>query len=335
MSDNNLHIDWELAARVLNGEADEIDRGLLKQWLEADEANRKEWQIVMKSWEQGGDAVILKNVDTSSAWNRVRRYTVDEEHFQRIHSPHKTGIIWAITASVVLVLGLSWFLLSPADKKSSSLVVSNTVRGEEMVLSDGSAVTLNSRSKFSCQQPFDENERTVKLDGEGYFRVQGNKEWPFVIHAGEVTIRVTGTSFNVRAYPGFDITEVSVVEGRVEVVPPLGNDKVVLTKGETALFDKRSNNFSVEQYSDPNFLSWITQKIIFNETPLSEVAETLGRVYGVNIQVSDSTMAEEKLTARFSENSLDFVLEVVCTTFNLKSKREGESILLSRTSEQK
>jgi ferric-dicitrate binding protein FerR (iron transport regulator) len=277
----------------------------------------------------------MKNIDTSSAWNRVRRFTVDEKHFQHTHSPSKTGIMWAIAASVILVLGLSWFLLSPADKKSSALIVSNTVRGEEMVLSDGSAVTLNARSRFSCQQPFNENERTVELDGEGYFRVQGNKEWPFVIHAGEVTIRVTGTSFNVRAYPNLNITEVSVVEGRVEVVPPSGNNKVVLTKGETALFDKRSNKFMVEQYSDPNFLSWITQKISFNETPLLKVAETLERVYDVNIQISDSTLADEKLTARFSENSLDFVLEVVCTTFNLTSKREGGSILLSRTSEQR
>jgi ferric-dicitrate binding protein FerR (iron transport regulator) len=68
----------------------------------------------------------------------------------------------------------------------------------------------------------------------------------------------------------------------------------------------------------------------FDETPLPVVAETLERVYGVNIQISDTTLTDEKLTARFSQNSLDFVLEVVCVTFNLQSKREGDTVFLSR-----
>ncbi len=335
MSDDKLHIDWELAARILSGESDEIDRGLFEQWLNSDEANREEWKNIQNTWNKANDALLIENIDTSSAWNRVHRFTVDDEPVEkkRYRYISHPGIFSVIAASVILVLGLGWILLAPFQQSKSSLIVSNSDH-EEMVLSDGSSVILNSGSKFTCEQPFDENERMVKLTGEGFFKVEGNREWPFMIHTGDVVIRVTGTSFNVRAYPNLDITEVAVTDGRVEVLPFASGDLVVVNKGQTALFEKSSGELTVKSSTDPNLLAWITRKINFNETPLNDVAETLERVYNVNIQMSDSTMANERLTARFSENSLDFVLQVVCTTFNLEMQREGETIFLSETTKQ-
>lgn len=332
MTYEKSNIDWELAARVLNGEADEIDHGLLEQWLNSDAVNRQEWKQIKNAWQKGGDALVMKNIDTSVAWNRVRKFTIDDRKPKHVLNSTRVGVFSAIAASVVLLIGLGWFLFSPGPKEGSSLIVSNS-KLEEMVLSDGSAITLNSGSKFVCQQPFGEDERTVTLNGEGYFRVEGDAEWPFVIHAGDISIRVTGTRFNVRAYPNLDITEVAVLEGQVMVLPPGGGSGIALNGGQTALFEKKTKELRVSQSTDPNLLAWITRKISFDQTPLPEVASTLERVYDVNIQISDKILNREKLTARFSDNSLDFVLEVVCVTFNLEMHREGETIFLSRASE--
>jgi transmembrane sensor len=333
MSETGKNIDWELAARVLNGEGDEIDRGLLEQWLKSDKANAEEWGRINDSWKKGDDFLFLNQIDTDAAWDNVHRYTSGDSFAGKPQSRFSLRNVLAVAASVVLVLGLSWFFLINQSVGKSSLIVSNTSR-EEMVLSDGSRITLNDRSKFSCEQPFSSDERVVQLNGEGYFDVQGNLEWPFIIHTGDVTIRVTGTSFNVRAYPNLDITEIAVLEGRVEVIPPSMEDMVILTQGQTAYFDKKSRMLSVHESTDPNILSWITQQIRFEETSLLNVTETLERVYGVNIQLSDDVRGQQRLTASFSDNSLNFVLEVVCTTFNLKTQREGETIFLTSTSEQ-
>ncbi len=328
MSEIGKNIDWELAARVMNGEGDEIDRGLLEQWLKADKANAEEWDRIKESWKKGGDFLFLNQIDTDAAWDKVHHFTSGDSFTGKHHSRFSIGKVLAVAASVVLVLGLSWFFLINQPEEKSSLIVSNTSR-EEMVLGDGSKITLNNQSRFSCEQPFSPDKRVVQLNGEGYFDVQGDKEWPFIINAGDVTIRVTGTSFNVRAYPNLDITEIAVLEGRVEVVPPSREDMVVLKQGQTAYFDKKSRMISVYESTDPNLLSWITQQIKFEETPLINVAETLERVYGVDIQLSDDVREQQKLTARFSDNSLDFVLDVVCATFNLKTQREGETIFLT------
>jgi len=333
MLERDKNIDWELAARVLSGEADVIDNGLLEQWLKADAVNAQEWERIKESWDKGGQSLFVQHTDTDSAWQNVRRFMVDEvandsQPSRFFHS----GSVLAMAASLILMLGFSWFFFLKPQGEKSSLIVSNTTR-EEMVLSDGSKITLNNRSRFLCRQPFSIEQRTVQLEGEGFFDVEGNREWPFVIETEDVTIRVTGTKFNVRAYPNLDVTEVAVLEGRVEVVPPFGDELIILTGGQTAWFDKKSQVFSIRNATDPNLLSWITRQIRFDETPLTEVTETLERVYDANIHLADEALGSQKLTARFSENSLDFVLEVVCTTFNLETKREGETIFLSAGNE--
>jgi transmembrane sensor len=332
MSENNKYINWELAARVLNGEADEIDRGLLNQWLNADSENRHEWDQMKKSWEMGGEALRMKEIDTHAAWNRVRRFIVDEKNVSKSRFRTPLRIVSSIAAVFIFIFGVVWFLAPMISGNQASLILSNSER-EEIILDDGSIVNLNSDSKMSCPQPFDKYERTVDLNGEGYFVVEGDPERPFVVRAGSLSIRVTGTRFNVRDYPTLEVAEVAVVEGSVELLVPYREDVVSLTKGQTALFEKQSGDLLVKNSTDPNLLAWITRKISFNKTPLWDVIETLERVYDVNIQVSDESLLEERLTARFSENSLDFVLQVVCVTFNLEMQREGNTVFFSRIPE--
>ncbi|MGQ1891563.1 FecR family protein [Thermophagus sp. OGC60D27] len=327
MTENRQNIDWELAAKILGGEADEIDHGLFEKWLNESSANREEWRKIKDSWKLGNESLILKSIDTSTAWHRVQGFTLKTPTSPKHHSAVSAKKWLPIAASIALLLGLIWWWL-PDHKTTSSLIVSNSPR-EEMILNDGSRVTLNTGSKFICDQPFKKDQRVVELDGEGYFQIKGNREWPFIIHAGEVTIKVTGTRFNVRAYPNLNITEVAVIAGTVEVSADRDTPAQQLKAGQTALFDKITGELKIESTTDPNILAWLTGKISFYETPLSEVAKTLERIYNVTIQISDTTLYDEKLTARFSNNSLDFVLDVVCVTFNLNFKKEGNTIFLS------
>lgn len=329
MTEKKPHIDWALAARILSGEADEIDHGLLKKWLNENPANKEEWKKIQESWELGQEALLKEEIDSSTAWNKVRNFTTDGTEPNITHPGTFSNKWISIAAIFLLVLGILWWLLPNNKQASSSLIVSNNPH-EKMVLNDGSTVTLNRGSKIACVQPFDSDQRVVELDGEGYFQVQGNSEWPFIVHAGGITIKVTGTRFNVRAYPNLNVTEVAVLEGKVEISASSKQPQALLNKGETALFDKLTGELKIVSSTDPNILAWLTGKINFNETPLNEVAKTLERVYGVTIQISDPTLLDQKLTARFSNNSLDFVLDVVCITFNLKQSQEGNTIFLSK-----
>jgi transmembrane sensor len=94
---------------------------------------------------------------------------------------------------------------------------------------------------------------------------------------------------------------------------------------ESELLQKTENN-------NLNFLAWKTNDIIFNETPLKEVVTCLESVYHIDIDILDSDLENEVLTAHFDKKPIDFVLNVVRLTFDLELKGENEHFTLaSRT----
>ncbi|RYG01844.1 MAG: hypothetical protein EOO07_33685, partial [Chitinophagaceae bacterium] len=83
----------------------------------------------------------------------------------------------------------------------SSALKYNTIttpRGSqfEIVLADGTHVWLNAASSLKFPLQFQENERQVVLQGEGYFEVAHNKKMPFKVQSGIQTVSVLGTHFN-------------------------------------------------------------------------------------------------------------------------------------------
>jgi ferric-dicitrate binding protein FerR (iron transport regulator) len=87
----------------------------------------------------------------------------------------------------------------------------------EIILSDGSQVTLNADSKLRYPDRFDNARREVYLEGEGYFVVQHMMNQPFILYTGNLSTTVLGTKFNVSAYPENKAIAVSLLEGKVQV----------------------------------------------------------------------------------------------------------------------
>jgi ferric-dicitrate binding protein FerR (iron transport regulator) len=70
---------------------------------------------------------------------------------------------------------------------------------KKFILKDGSAVWLNKHSKLMLPENFNRRTRSVSIEGEAYFEVANNAEFPFIISTGNTFIKVIGTAFNVKA----------------------------------------------------------------------------------------------------------------------------------------
>ena len=68
-------------------------------------------------------------------------------------------------------------------------------------LSDGTRAWLNADSRLKYPVVFAENERRIRLSGEGYFKVAKDTQAPFIVETDLGEIRVMGTEFNVKCYP--------------------------------------------------------------------------------------------------------------------------------------
>ena len=201
---------------------------------------------------------------------------------------------------------------------------------EEVELSEGSRVTVNSNSKLTYPKNFEKDKREVKLSGEAFFEVAKDPSRPFIINAGDIRVEVLGTSFNVRAYENQEQVEVTVSTGKVAVFA-LDNpeDRVVLVKGQKAIFYKSSTKIESTLNDNINFASWKTKEIIFEDTPMPDVIRIINEIYKSDLKLVGEQLKECPVTTTFDNQSLESVLKVLESTLDLSIDEKGNSIEIS------
>jgi transmembrane sensor len=197
-----------------------------------------------------------------------------------VPSAAKLDTLWrsrraAAALAAVVLLAVASILFLDSGKSSGSY---STGIGEQRTvqLLDGSTVELNARS--AIQVHLTEHQRDVTLlEGQALFRVAKDKRRPFVVRAGDAQVRAVGTEFDV--YKKQAATVVTVVEGRVETYDERdgpGTAAIVLSAGEqlTVL----PHLVTKPTRTDTSIATaWVQKRLIFEETPLSDVAEEFNR----------------------------------------------------------
>jgi transmembrane sensor len=166
-------------------------------------------------------------------------------------------------------------------------------------LADGSTVELNARSKI--QVYFTEHQRDVALlDGQALFRVAKDKQRPFVVRVGDAQVRAVGTEFDVYKKPV--ATVVTVVEGKVEAYDQSGlgsASPVLLSAGEQLTVTPHT--IPKPSPADPAVATaWVQKRLIFEETPLSEVAEEFNRYNRRPLSIEDRELRKVKISGVYS-----------------------------------
>lgn len=170
-----------------------------------------------------------------------------------------------------------------------------TLTGMEYTLSlaDGTLVYLNAETSLRYPVVFREGERVVELEGEAYFEVAKDEMRPFIVRMNGSEIKVTGTSFNARAYGNEDEVVTTLVEGRVEV----NGRKIV--PGEQARCEVNTGNLTVKTVDVNRFIAWKEGYFVFRNERLEDVMKTLARWYGVEYHFLDEQSKNVRIGARF------------------------------------
>ncbi len=321
-------INYELAARILSGEATADERSQHIHWLNESAANVLLWEELRMAWQLGTDTTRYQEVNVEQGWQKVRasiepKMNVPSKSFRPLQYAAASVIL------LMLVAALVWFFMPERVFTPESFAVNSDVQ-QEVVLSDGTVVYLNHSTNLMCLQPFTNDERLVQFSGEAFFDVKGADNWPFVIDMGDLTVHVRGTSFNIRSYNEAGVAYIDVSSGLVEIRHKNKDQEVLwLEAGMGAVYHK-STGLLTGVKANPNALAWKTRDIRFYNAPLSEVLETLERVYDVELSVNDSTILNERLGAHFSQNTFTYILNVVCMTFDLTYTEENGMVVLTR-----
>ncbi|HXO73964.1 MAG TPA: FecR domain-containing protein, partial [Puia sp.] len=147
----------------------------------------------------------------------------------------------------------------------------------------------------------------------------------FLVHSGALTTRVLGTAFNVRAYPSDKSIEVTVTEGKVQVLEA-GRSMGLLTDNQQIHFDIGTDSFVENKVVNVQpVVAWRPQEIRFDDLTMELVAKQLEQRYKVTVVLANPALRNCRVTAAFYEDDgLDELLSVVCavsqSTFQV---REG------------
>lgn len=316
--------DWELLAKELFDEPTSQD-----SQVPVDESEQRQLRQLTKKINLH---YRLKKYDTAGAFSQVKSRIRGEKLKAISRSMALRALKIAAAVILALIIGSAAYYVGQRQLGSTHMagVTVDDAGLSQIELSDGTLVTLNRDTKINYPDQFANDIREVSIEGEAFFEVTPNPNKPFIIRAGEATVKVLGTSFSVNAYPENDRVEVIVASGKVEVSKLANLHKITLDPGDKGTFINSSKQLTKSLNDDPNFLAWKTRTFVFNETALADVIKQLNKVYRVQISLPDHQRDELLLNAHFEKETLDFILEVISNTHGLKVEKRGGHYLLSK-----
>lgn len=273
----------------------------------------------------------LKKVDVDKNWERFQHSISQESNLATEYSfVQRNRLLLSRIAAAIFILIASSTTLYLVKHRSVHHIqqVNSILENTEVNLSDGSTVLLNKGSVLSYPEKPNPRKREVTLSGEAYFNVTEKNAAPFYVYIHSTTIKVLGTSFNIREEKEEKIT-VSVVSGKVAFYESANESNIVhLEKGQQGIFDKRTGSLEHGTLKSDNFLFWKTNRLSFKHESLAFVFEELEKYFDTRILVEDSDILNNRLTTSCEGQQLNEILEELAMLFDLQYSMEGDSVLV-------
>jgi ferric-dicitrate binding protein FerR (iron transport regulator) len=354
---------WELLAKVKSGEATPEEQLELNQHLSVFPADLDLVKQIDALWELPLPAKTAPTKDeVTAAWSMVRN-KISAQH-PVIQLPVATGKVRriikymsAIAALFILAVGGIWLWnrVQATAPPQKNIVSTKNGSKSKIELPDGTQVWLNVGSRIKYDGNYGKENRELTLIGEAYFDVAHDANKPFILHTLKMDIKVLGTAFNVKAYPGDDITEAALIRGSIEVTFPerpleklilKPNDKISIVNKETntakdtvrlAHADNKERPaimVSSIQYEPTDSAvietAWVNNKLIFRSKTFEELARDIERWFNVAVQVQDSSILDKKFTGTFSNESITDALDALSLSypFHYKFNRSNNTVAI-------
>ena len=274
-----------------------------------------------------------------------------------------------IGCTFIVITVLSFIFLRENKNKSIAYRVKNSIKNPQSEVStksgsrtkiqlpDGTIVWLNGGSKLVYDNDhFGGSIREVSLTGEGYFDVVKNPAKPFIIHTSKMDIKVLGTIFNVRCYPGEKNMETSLIKGSIEVTLKNRKDKIMLRPSEkliiineeiTAPANSTAANKPADKKNQQDIITlrhltvlpqdstivetaWVENRLVFSSETFEEVALKMEKWYGVEINFAADYLRKEPLTGIFKKETIGEALRALQLTTRFNFKINNNSITISK-----
>nr|WP_319569835.1 FecR family protein [uncultured Draconibacterium sp.] len=218
------------------------------------------------------------------------------------------------------------YVVSAKDDDNRALEYNQllTGTGEEykLVLSDGTTVWLNSKTKLKYPTQFASNLRVVELEGEACFEVTKNANAPFIVKTGKMDVEVLGTTFNITAYNDAPTIKTTLIEGKVKIRTEGQTDEnkaVIIKPNDQAAFNTSTNDITVNTVDAQVYIAWTKGLFAFDEASLEDIMTRLSRWYDLDVSFEENEARFSKFSGRLPRfEDCNVILRMIEKTTNIK-----------------
>lgn len=304
---------WDLLIRALKSSLDDAGKLKFETWLKEAE-NRRFYNNLTHVWYEIQQRAASYEPDHDRLWSQLQqRIRSLEPNHPAARVPRRrtflmrAAVIMAAVAAVVLVIihfNPLRPVASPVEQQLCAFEGKSYAR-----LSDGSTVWLHTGSTLTYDTNFNDEDRRVKLCGEGFFDIAKDPKHPFTVEVGDLKVCVHGTKFNVRASADNDIM-VSLLEGSISLDIGDGTHRQ-LQPGEIARYDTETREISIECGNVAMESCWAAGKLSFEKQSLGEVCRYMARWYDTQIQIDQSLEHNYAYTFTITNEPLEEILRIM------------------------
>lgn len=303
---------YALLCKYVLSEADTEERLWVEEWLQTDAQHPQllaALEKVLRQIPYREDAAA-----TEIAWQRLSAKMEDDQvkESQKGNSPVEEGLRiepkrntwWMAAAIFVLAAGAGLWWIAARNNRTQ------TFTGPVMAqLKDGSTIQLDSLAELEVLPGFGSRQRLVKLTGKAVFDVTPDAVHPFIVKLGGREVKVLGTKFTIDCTDK-GVLRVHVNRGRVMVKVKDNRDSVILSTGMLLEYQAGQSVKVAGHVRNAD-----KKELVFTDTPLSEVLQTIGVVYNKQV-TADSMLLGLPVTATFTGEPVENVLSAIAYMTN-------------------
>ena len=314
MTDTHKSAVPELAHDVLQDSA--MDQAL--DWLITLECASDEQKRAFETWLNADPAHAQAFAKANAIWNGEPLLAA-AQNLQIRRTPsllRRIGRHWKhLATAAVVIISVGSYSNVPLRLQADHL----TVVGERqrLQLEDGSKVLLNTNSAFSSKVV---NAQSIArlYQGEAYFEIPADLEFPLVLDAGPVRVSVRDTAFAVSYLNGE--AQVRVQRGDVDLRVNSAGAQMRLSAGNSVRIGP--NGFSKTAQLNPQTdLAWVQGRLVFENCPMGKVLDEVRRYYPGWIVNNNDKLANVAVTGNYR---LDQPLDIVRSLAHITSSSLSE-----------
>ncbi|MCC6317474.1 MAG: FecR domain-containing protein [Gemmatimonadaceae bacterium] len=339
--------DWEALARHVAGEGDAGERQRMQDWLDAHPEDLAVLDALDRLAEMA-PAEVPTDLDVEGALRRTRAVAgLDSNAPLRLgrRSPRSAGVAraprtrftvgWQMAAVLALIAVSTavWKKVSATGATGSGPAAATYTASlgapDSVTLGDGSMAVLAPGSQLVVAGSYGTASREVRLTGQGWFRAVHDAQRPFVVLAGDAAVRDVGTEFTVHHSSASGV-RVQVFEGAVLVrgAAQADSEAVLLHQGDETVVAGGLVEAPTRGTVAADAASWVSGQLRFRDVPLSEVAETVQRWFGLEIRVDEPALARTKVSIDVNRASLGGVAQELALTVGGRVDRRGDTVVV-------